>query len=159
MAGVMLAQLADANGEALEVTTAGTHALEGQPMGMRTKAAIASLEVLDTSMLGRHRSHQLLTSDCSRADLIIAMEADHVRYVRRIHPEASAKTGTIWHLATALAPSAVDVASQIASLDLAGVDLDGARDVLDPAGHDQDEYDRCAREIWMLTQDLFAALS
>ena len=159
MAGVMLAQLSDANGAALEVTTAGTHALEGQPMGMRTKAAIASLEVLDTSLLGRHRSHQLVTSDCHRADLVIAMEADHVRYVRRIHPEASAKTATIWHLAEHLVPSDLDVIQRIERLDLAAVTLEGARDVRDPAGLDQDEYDRCAQEIWSLTQVLFEGIS
>ena len=158
MAGVMLAQLAEGEGVPMTIVTAGTHVVEGQPMGMRTKNAITSLEVLDVSGLGRHRSHQLSDRDCVDADVIIAMEADHVRYVRRIHPDAAAKTATIWHLAGQLTPDGPPVASQIEALSLGEVDLASARDVLDPAGHDQAEYDRCAAEIWVLSQRLFGAL-
>jgi protein-tyrosine-phosphatase len=125
---------------------------------MRTKNAIASLDVLDVSGLGRHRSHQLSDQDCEAADVIIAMEADHVRYVRRIHPDAAEKTATIWHLTGLLSSDGGDVTSQIAALDLGQVDLAAARDVLDPAGHDQAEYDRCAAEIWALSQRLIGAL-
>jgi protein-tyrosine-phosphatase len=158
MAGVMLAQLAEGEGMPITIVTAGTHVVEGQPMGMRTKNAIASLEVLDVSGLGRHRSHQLSDQDCVAADIIIAMEADHVRYVRRIHPDAAEKTATIWHLAGTLSADGEEVTNQIAGLGLGDVDLAAARDVLDPAGHDQAEYDRCAAEIWALSQRLVGAL-
>ena len=47
MAGVMLEQLAEMEGFSLTVTTAGTHVLEGQPLGMRTKEAMISIGELD----------------------------------------------------------------------------------------------------------------
>jgi len=45
---------------------------------------------LESISYGRHRSHQLTDADLVGADLVMAMEADHVRYVRRHHPQARA---------------------------------------------------------------------
>ncbi|MEI8051857.1 MAG: hypothetical protein WCI12_10535 [Actinomycetes bacterium] len=159
MAGVMLAQLAEAEGLALTVTTAGTHVLEGQPMGMRTKEAIIAIGALDTSMLGRHRSHQLTAEDCAAADLIVAMEADHVAYVRRVHPEAAGHTATMRRVVTELSDEATGFSTRLAALDLHAVDLATEIDVLDPAGADQPRYDACALEIWELSQALIALMA
>ena len=49
MAGVMLDQLAEMEGFDVTIITAGTHVLEGQPLGMRTKEAMISIGELDTS--------------------------------------------------------------------------------------------------------------
>ena len=146
MAGVMLEQLAEHEGAAVEIVTAGTHVVEGQPMGMRTKQALVAVGELDTAGLGRHRSHQL----------IVAMEADHVAYVRARHDAAGHKTATIHRLARALPVSPEPFGDRVTALNLASTDLAADRDVLDPAGGDQEDYDRCAAEIFELCQVLIA---
>ena len=78
MAGVML----EAAGAPVRVITAGTHVVENQPTSRRTRDALARLG-LDASA---HRSRQLADADLDAADLVIAMAAEHVRYVRRRHP-------------------------------------------------------------------------
>ncbi len=158
MAGIMLSQLAENEGLSLRVTTAGTHVLEGQPMGMRTKEAILAIGELDATELGRHRSHQLTDEDCATADLVVCMEADHVRYVRRIHPEAAGHTATIHRVTSEVAASDEPFPHRLRALDLATVDLASEIDVLDPAGGDQATYDACAREIWELSQALITLL-
>ncbi len=158
MAGVMLEQLAEMEGFGLTVTTAGTHVLEGQPLGMRTKEAMVNLGELDTSGVGRHRSHQIDEVDCAAADLIVAMEADHVRYIRRRHPEAANKTATLRRLVTTLPVDDAPFGHRLASLGLAAVDLDVDVDVLDPAGGDQEQYDAVAAEIFELCGVLLAVM-
>ena len=158
MAGVMLEQLAEMEGFGLTVTTAGTHVLEGQPLGMRTKEAMISVGELDTGNVGRHRSHQLVTDDCAAADLIVAMEADHVRYVRRRHPEAAHKTATLRRLVATLPVDEAPFVERLSSLNLSEVDLDTDIDVLDPAGGDQAQYDAVAAEIFELCGVLLAVM-
>ena len=159
MAGVMLEQLAEHEGAAVEIVTAGTHVVEGQPMGMRTKQALVALGELDTDGLGRHRSHQLTDEDCLWADLIVAMEADHVAYVRARHSHAGAKTATIHRLVTVLPATSGAVDGQVAALGLEGADLLDDRDVLDPAGGEQVDYDECAAELFELCQVLIALVA
>ncbi len=156
MARAMLGWLADAWGVPLRLATAGTHALEGQPPGARTQAALGA--VLEGASVGRHRSHQLTGADLEVADLVVAMEAAHVRYVRRSHPEAADRTATLRHLCRALLPAPPGLAQRVALLDLAAADLDGADDVLDPAGGDQEAYAACAAELWALCTELVGRL-
>jgi len=158
MCGAMLTQLAEIDGRELRVTTAGTHALEGQPMSMRTRSAIAAISELDTSMLGRHRSHQLTDRDCETADLIVAMEASHVAYVRRVHPDSADITATIRHLVDALPVDAEPLGRRVSTLELGRIALDDDGDVIDPAGGEQPQYDDCASELWLLSQSLMALL-
>ena len=158
MAGVMLDQLAEMEGFDVTIITAGTHVLEGQPLGMRTKEAMISIGELDTSEVGRHRSHQLGDEDCTSADLIVAMEADHVRYVRRRHPEAAHKTATLRRLVTTLPVDPVPFSDRLASLDLGAVDLTDDVDVLDPAGGAQEQYDAVAAELFELCGVLLAVM-
>jgi protein-tyrosine-phosphatase len=158
MAGAMLEQLAADEGVALKVTTAGTHVVEGQPMSSRVRQAMIALGELDVSQLGRHRSRQLSSEDAARADLIVAMEADHVAFVRRNHPEAGATTATIRRLVTELPLDGGGARERISSLGLAGVDLASEVDVLDPAGGEQLIYDSCAEELWGLCQALVVVL-
>jgi len=154
MAGVMLAQLGEAEGADLEVVTAGTHAVEGQPMSARVRLAMRSIGALDLSVVNRHRSHQLTEADCAAADLIVAMEADHVAYVRRNHAHAAGKTATVRRLVDELRLEGPEPREQIAMLDLAAADLSLDVDVLDPAGAEQQTYDECAAELWVLCQAL-----
>jgi len=154
MAGVMLEVLAEAEGIGLRVLTAGTHAVDGQPAGLRTRTALATVAPLGDVTLSAHRSRQLSEAQLSSADLVVAMEADHVRYVRRVHPEAADRTATIRRLCADLPSGPAPLESRVASLELERVLLSDDEDVADPAGGDDDDYAACAAQLWSLCQEL-----
>jgi protein-tyrosine-phosphatase len=158
MAGYMLDYLAGARGVGLRVITAGTHTLDGQPMSLRTRAALATIVELDGAPVSRHRSQQLRPVDLASADLVVAMEADHVRYVRRHHPEAAGRTATLRRLCHELPAGPAPLADRVASLHLAGGDLGDGEDVTDPAGGEVAVYVECATELWSLCGDLVGRL-
>ena len=146
MAGVMLEQL----GAPVRITTAGTHVVEHQPMSIRTRGALAAVG-LDAS---HHRSRQLTDADVTSADLVVAMAAEHVRFVRRRHPAASSRTATIAWLVANLPPGPGPLAQRVAALDLAAVDPDVQGDVDDPAGGTDEDYAQCARQLAVLVGEL-----
>ena len=155
MAGFMFDVLSDGrSGEPLHVVTAGTHTIDGQPMGMRTRTALARLPELAEADFRRHRSRQVHGVDLVHAELVVVMEADHVRFVRRQFPDAAAKTATIRHLCTHLAPAPPALDERVAALGLDAVELDDGEDVLDPAGHEADVYAACVDELWGLCRTL-----
>ncbi|MHB1584437.1 MAG: arsenate reductase/protein-tyrosine-phosphatase family protein [Acidimicrobiales bacterium] len=158
MAGSMLGHLAVERGRPLEVVTAGTHAVEGQVMSLRTRAALAAFPELAGAPVGSHRSRQLVAADLDRATLVVAMEADHVRFVRRHHPEAAGRTATLRRLVADLAPGRSPLAERVAALALADVAVDPSEDVADPAGHEEDVYVACARELFGLCAELVERL-
>jgi protein-tyrosine-phosphatase len=151
---VIAGHLVEASGEAVRVTTAGTHVVEYQPMSRRTRAAILSLGVEP----GQHRSHQLTKEDAEAADLIVAMAAEHVRYVRRHHPDAASKTATIRYLVRNLAPGDEPLASRIEALSLELVPLEEQEEVADPAGKEEPEYIACAAQLSALVEQLLPVL-
>jgi protein-tyrosine phosphatase len=150
MAGAMLV----ARDAPLEVVTAGTHVLEHQPMSIRTRAALAAVSVEAPV----HRSHQLTDADVAGADLIVAMAAEHVRYVRRRHPEGAARTATIGFLAEHLDPDARPLAQRVGALGLEELSPDGQPEVDDPAGGGGEDYVACAQELTGLVDALMARL-
>jgi protein-tyrosine-phosphatase len=159
MAGFMFDVLRDGRpGEPLHVVTAGTHSIDGQPMGLRTRNALTRLPELAETDFRRHRSRQVHGVDLVHAELVVVMEADHVRFVRRQFPDAAAKTATIRYLCQHLPPSPPSLGERVAALSLGAVALDDGQDVLDPAGHDADVYDACVDELWALCQTLIALL-
>jgi len=158
MAGFMLEYLSETEGLGLRIATAGTHTVDGQPVSMRTRAALRSVAEVADAPVGRHRSHQLADADLDRADLVVAMEADHVRYVRRRHPQAAGRTGTIRRLCRELAPGPGPLGGRVAALGLESVELHADEDVADPAGRDEEVYQACARELWDLCRALTARL-
>ena len=103
-------------GLALEIATAGTHTIDGQPMSGRTRAALRSIPALADGPHGRHRSRQVHEPDLEAAALVVAMEADHVRYVRRRHPRAAGRTATLRRLVAALPPGRPPSAERVAAL-------------------------------------------
>jgi protein-tyrosine-phosphatase len=113
------------------------------PMSWRTRDALAGLG-LEAS---RHRSLQLTAADLRGADLVVAMAREHVRYVRRRHPEIADRTATLKRLVRDLPGTAGALHERVAALGLADVDLEDWEDVEDPAGGDVDVYHECAREI------------
>jgi protein-tyrosine phosphatase len=159
MAGFMFDVLRDGRpGAPLHVVTAGTHTIDGQPMGMRTRTALSRLPEMAGVDFHRHRSRQVYGVDLMHAELVVVMEADHVRFVRRQFPDAAAKTATIRHLCTSLAPAPPALGARVAALHLDTVELDDSQDVLDPAGHEADVYAACVDELWGLCQTLIALL-
>ncbi len=158
MAGFMLEQLWDGRPDPPHVVTAGTHSIDGQPVGLRTRTAMARIPEMADVDYRRHRSRQVHGVDFVHADLVVVMEADHVRFVRRRFPDAAAKTATIRHLCRALAPAPPGLAARVAALGLARAELSDGDDVLDPAGHDEDVYAACADELWALCRTLLTLL-
>jgi protein-tyrosine-phosphatase len=146
MAGAVLAEYAPS----LFVSTRGTHVIEGLPMSWRTRDAIQALGFSVDS----HRSRQLRALELADADLVIAMAREHVEYVRRHHPEAAVRTGTLKRLARDLPRGRGLLHDRVAALGLEQLELEPWEDVADPAGGDVDVFHACAAEI----HELLAAL-
>jgi protein-tyrosine-phosphatase len=159
MAGFMLETLDVARGGTdLHIVTGGTHTVDGQPMGQRTRSALKTLPELAQVEFGRHRSRQVGKADLDRADLVVVMEADHVRFVRRHYPEAADRTATIRRLCEDLPPGPPSLGERVATLALADAMLSDADDVIDPAGGEAAEYEACVTELWALCQGLITLL-
>lgn len=118
------------------VTSAGTLAIPGLPSSRRTLAALAAVGV---SAPG-HRSRPLTAAHCAEADLIVAFELDHVRMIRRWHPQAATRTATLKHLA-----SLADTGWPPSDLD--AVALDPWMETPDPAGGEVADFVACAHSI------------
>jgi protein-tyrosine-phosphatase len=159
MAGFMLETLEAARGGTdLHIVTGGTHTVDGQPMGLRTRTALLRLPELAGVEFRRHRSRQVGVADVARAELVVVMEADHVRFVRRHYPEAADRTATIRRLCEDLPPAPPSLRERVAALALADATLSDADDVIDPAGGEAPEYDACAAELWELCGRLITLL-
>jgi protein-tyrosine phosphatase len=155
MAGEMLRHLATRRGAPLSVVTAGTHALDGLPLGARTVRALCAVPALAAPPVTTHRSRQLAADDLRRADLVVVMETAHVRYVRRLDPDAAPRTGLLRALARDLPPGAPEtLGARVVSLGLEHAALDPGDDVADPAGGDDAAYVACAAALWQLCSEL-----
>jgi hypothetical protein len=89
--------------------------------------------------------------------VVIALAPEHVQWVRRQHPDASPRTGTLRRLARDL-PVTGPLEQRIAALDLAGVELESWEEVTDPAGGEVAEFTACAHEVVQLVADLAGRL-
>lgn len=150
---VMAGTLLDAQGVWAQVTTAGTHVVEHQPMSRRTRDALVAVG-LDVPA---HRSRQVAEDDVEKADLVIAMAGEHVSYMRRRHPAAAGRTATLSWLAANL-PRAkqgthVTLWERVRALDLEHLDPGEQGDVPDPAGGDEAVYVECAKHVQRLVTD------
>lgn len=81
--------------ERLDVRSAGVLAAEGQPIGSRTRSALARHGLVDH----KHRTKQLAKADADAAHLIIVMEPLHIKWIRRRLPEIADITGSLRRLA------------------------------------------------------------
>lgn len=133
------------------VSTAGTLVVEGQPMSWRTKAALDAVGLAAP----HHRSRQATGDDLRHAALVIALAPEHVSWVRRTLPEAAPRTATLRRLARDLPDDGSPLVERVASLGLAGVELGGWEEVVDPGGGDADVFAACAIEV----VDLVATLA
>jgi len=151
---VMAGLLCEHHGAAVRVSTAGTHVVEHQPASVRTRQALRGIGL----ELGGHRSRQLTDHGLESADLVVAMAAEHVLYVRRRHPGAAARTATLRYLAGRLRPGGDALALRVAELGLAGVDPEDQGDVADPAGGDDADYETCVATVAALMAELVPRL-
>src|ERR1700761_1207125 len=76
MAGALLQQRSPEG--RIRIRTAGTLAVEGQPMSFRTRDALAAIGIAPPE----HLSHQLVAADLVDATLVLAMADEHVNYIR-----------------------------------------------------------------------------
>lgn len=133
----------------LSVGSGGTHVLPGQPMSVRTRRALARHGLCDPW----HRSHQLAPADVERAALIVAMEPDHLHWMRRLHPRGAAKTGSLRRLVRDLDPGPpADLDRRVEVLELDRVEIQAWEEVIDPGAGDQSAYDAAADEIAQLLE-------
>lgn len=155
---VMAATMLRNRTEGLDVRGGGTHAIEGLPMSVRTRAALARHDLRDPT----HRSHQMVGPDVAAAHLVVAMEPMHVDWMRRTHPEGAPITATMRRLVRDLGPpsGAGDrgLSSRVATLGLELVEAQPWEAVVDPAAGDQGVYDRCADEMQVLVAALHRLL-
>lgn len=150
MGGAVLSHLTDA----VRVTTAGTHVIEGQPMSWRTRDALGAIGV-DVPL---HRSRQIVDDQLADVDLVVAFAAEHVRYVRRRHPNAADRTATIKRLCRDLPATEGALADRVQSLQLADVELEPWEELDDPAGGDAEVFVTTAQQVRELVSELAAAI-
>jgi protein-tyrosine-phosphatase len=139
----------------LDVVTAGTLSVDGRPMSWRTRAAFDAVG-LDAP---GHLSRQAVADDLRAADLVVGLAPEHVLWVRRQHPTAVARTGTLKRLARELPADDRDLPARVASLDLASVELQPWEEVVDPGGGEVDAFVECAHEVVALVAELVPRLS
>lgn len=136
------------------IETAGTLTLDGQPMSWRTRAALEDVGLAVPS----HRSRQASPAHLDAAELVVGLAPEHVRWVRRQHAPAAARTATLKRLCRDLPATAGPISGRLAALDLAHVELEEWEEVVDPGGQDAPAYVACAREITPLIATLAALL-
>jgi protein-tyrosine phosphatase len=133
------------------VSTAGTLVVEGQPMSWRTRSALEAVGLAAPE----HRSRQADAAALAHAALVVGLAPEHVHWVRRTHPEAAGRTGTLRRLVRDLAADGAPLPERVAALGLAEVDLEDWEEVVDPGGGDAEVFAACAVEV----VDLVASLT
>jgi protein-tyrosine phosphatase len=152
---VMAAAMTRHRAPELDVRSAGTFSISGQPMSMRTRNALTAHGLSDPD----HRSQQLEERDCAWADLIVVFEPQHIHYMRRNHRAAAGRSASLPRLLRDLAvPADGPLTDRLASLRLHEVEIEPWEEVVDPAGGDQEIFYECAEEISRLIDALLAKL-
>jgi len=136
------------------VEKAGTLVVDGQPMSWRTRAALQGVGL----QIPNHRSRQVSAVHLDEAELVVGLAPEHVEWIRRTHPEAAARTGTLARLARDLSPADAPLPERVAALRLGKVELEPWEEVVDPGGGDEAIFAACAREIVELIERLAANL-
>jgi protein-tyrosine-phosphatase len=150
MAGAALAaRLPD-----VTVETAGTLSVDGQPMSVRTRAALEGVGLA----VPRHRSRQATIADLDAATLVIALAPEHVQWVRRAHAPAAPRTATLKRLCRDLPAGPAPLAARVQALALAAAELGDWEEVVDPGGGDFEAFADCAREVVALVDELATRL-
>lgn len=133
----------------LEVATAGTLTVDGQPISFRTREALKQIGLEARS----HRSKQVEQHHVDAADLIIALAPEHVEWIRRNFPHVAHRTATLKRLVRHL-DSVGSFDSRVAALGLGDVVLEPWEEVVDPGGGEVEDFVDCAFEIVRLMDEV-----
>jgi protein-tyrosine phosphatase len=151
-------ELARYPGAALRVSSAGSHALEGNPAASRTLLAAATRG----ADLQRHHARELTRRRVRAADLILCMAEEHRPFVlaydrsaarRTFLLAAFARAASQWEWLASSPAELVALAAEHASRTLPGDDID------DPLGHPPEAYAACAERLDALVTPVVAALA
>lgn len=126
----------------LDVVTAGTLSVDGQPISWRTREALQRVGLAAP----HHRSQQIERHHVEAAGLVIALAPEHVEWMRREHPDAAWRTATLKRLERDL-PSEGTMADRMRRLALESVRLEPWEEVVDPGGGEVDDFITCAFEV------------
>lgn len=137
----------------LDVETAGTFTVDGQPISWRTREALRRIGLAAP----HHRSKQIAVEHVDRADLIIALAPEHVEWMRRTHPVAAGRTATLKRLARHLGTDG-PLSERLTAMALAEVDLQPWEEVVDPGGKEVEDFITCAIEVAELVDGLLDRL-
>ena len=137
----------------LNVVTAGTLSVNGQPISFRTREALKHIGL----EAQRHRSQQIEHHHVQAADLIIALAPEHVEWIRRNFPGVAHRTATLKRLSRDLSHEG-DLAQRLDALDLANATLEPWEEVIDPGGGEVDDFINCAVEVVALMDDVISRL-
>jgi len=149
MLAYMLATLGDAEGRDWRVRSAGTTAVENLALSKAAWSALERVGELGEQRYGAHRSHQINGADLAEADVVLAMEASHVRFLQSWDERLGARSV---HFAQFVRSAPLDESLAVQIDVVRALGLDDTLDVLDPANGDQANYERCAGELWELAQ-------
>ncbi|MEA2460282.1 MAG: ribose 5-phosphate isomerase, partial [Actinomycetota bacterium] len=146
MAEVLMREASSRHNDAIEATSSGTWAIDGEPA---TDGAIVAMRARGID-LTLHRSRPFTAEEGRGADLIIAMTSVHLREIEAALPGSSSKTRLIKELSELRAegPAPATGPARLAAL------LDAPRppwvrrlDLDDPMGLPFYAYERAAAEL------------
>jgi protein-tyrosine phosphatase len=151
-------ELARHPGAALRVSSAGSHALEGNPAASRSLLAAATRG----ADLQRHHARELTARRVRAADLILCMAEEHRPFVLACDRAAARRTFLLatfaraagqWEWLAGSPAELVALAAEHAGRVLPGDDID------DPLGHPAEAYAACAERLDALVTRVMAALA
>jgi len=150
-------ELARYPGVPIQVSSAGSHALEGNPAASRTMLAASSRG----ASLERHFARELTRRRVRAADLVLCMAAEHRPFVLSYDRSAANRTFVLATFARVVAQwdwLATSPAELVALAAEHAREQDGD-DVVDPLGHPAEAYAACAERLEGLVTPVIAALA
>ena len=150
-------ELARHQGAPIRLSSAGSHALEGNPAASRSMRAAAARG----ASLERHVARELTRRRVRAADLILCMAAEHRPFVLGYDRSASRRTFLLatfargagrWESVARSPAELVALAAEQRQPELAGDDID------DPLGYPPEAYAACAERLDSLVTTVVAAL-
>jgi protein-tyrosine phosphatase len=143
-------------GAPIRLSSAGSHALEGNPAASRSMLAATTRG----ASLERHFARELTRRRVRAADLILCMAAEHRPFVLSYDRAATHRTfllATFARVASQWEWLASSPAELVALAAEHGRELDGD-DIDDPLGHPAEAYAACAERLDSLVTPVIAAL-
>lgn len=143
-------------GAPLRFTSAGSHAVEGNPAASRSVAAASARG----ANLERHHARELTRRRVSAADLILCMAAEHRPYVLAFDRSAARRTFLLASFTRAASQWAWLASSPAKLVGMAAEHVRELPDdeIADPLGHPMDAYSSCAERLDGLVTSLVSAL-